>query len=118
MKIDFDPLQVGDANYEELVAINMVEITEDFKDIENQIEDVYPKAGEGRVEILHKCKAEDSKVMLYPRCNAVFDKKVAKKVEFAQQEKKQENWRKNMPQFHFDKRGFPKEGTGPCSAES
>lgn len=44
MKIDSDLLQVIDANYMEPVAINMVEITEDFNmaefESENQIEDV------------------------------------------------------------------------------
>lgn len=111
MKIDFDPLQVGDTNYVEPVTINMVEITEDFDmdeiESENQIEVVYPKAGEGLLEFLHRCKAEDSEVILCHRCNVVFDKKAAKKVKSAQQEKKNEIWRKNMPQFYFDKMGVP-----------
>ena len=70
MKIDSDSLQVGDADYVEPVAINMVQITKDFdmaefEDNENQIEAVYPKAGEGLVEFLHRCKAEYSKVMMF-----------------------------------------------------
>lgn len=96
MKINYDPLQVGDANYVEPVVINMVEITvdfdmEEFKDSENHIEVVYPKVGEGLVEFLHRCKVEDLKVMLYPRCSDVFDKKAAKKVESSQQTKKKDN---------------------------
>lgn len=63
----------------EHVTINMVEITKDFdmaefEENENQIEVVYPKVGEGLVEFLYRCKAEDSTVMLCPRCNFVFDK--------------------------------------------
>lgn len=96
MKIDSGLLQVGYTNYEEHVAINMVKITEDldmaeFEDSQNQIEIVYPKAGEGLVKFLHRCKAEDSKVMMCPWCSVVFDKKVAKKVEIGQREKKKEN---------------------------
>lgn len=112
MKIDSDPLQVRNTIYVELVAINMVKITKDFdmakfEDSENHIEVVYPKASEGLVEFFRKCKVEYSEVMMCPRCNVIFDKKVAKKVEFSQQAKKQENWRKNRPQFYFDKRGIP-----------
>lgn len=112
MKIDSDPLQVGDASYGEPMAINMVEITEDFnmtefENSENHIEVVFPKHDERLVKFLHRCKAEDLEVMLCPRCNAVFDKKAIKKDKSAQQEKKQDNWRKNMSQFYFDKRGIP-----------
>lgn len=65
----------------------MVNITEYFEDCDmraedkaaegtkNQIEVVYPKAGENLLEFLHYCKARGSKVMLCPRCSAVFDKK-------------------------------------------
>lgn len=56
------------------------------------------------MEFLHRCKVEDSEVMLCSRCNAVFDKKATKKVESARQAKKKVNWRKNRPQFYFDKR--------------
>lgn len=71
LKIDLDPLQVEDASNVEPLAINMVEITEDFdmvesEESENQIEAAFPKAGEGLVEFLYRCKAEDSKVMLCP----------------------------------------------------
>lgn len=37
----------------------------------------------------------------------MFDKKDATKVESTQHAKKKEKLRKNMPQFYFDKRGFP-----------
>lgn len=89
----------------------MVEIFEDFDMVEfeneNHIEAVYPNNGEDLLEFLHRCKFEDSEVMLCPRCSAVFDKKDAKKVKSAQQAKKNENWRKNKPQFYFDKKGVP-----------
>ncbi|KAI5391002.1 hypothetical protein KIW84_076025 [Lathyrus oleraceus] len=42
------------------------------------IEVVHPKAGEGLLEFLHRCKAKDSEVILYPQCNVVFDKKGCK----------------------------------------
>lgn len=75
----------------------MVEIIEDFnmedqdgafEGSESQIEDVYHKAGEGLLNFLHRCKTEDSEVMLYPRCSVVFNKRAAKKVENSQQEKR------------------------------
>lgn len=96
----------------EPVAINMVEITEDFdmaefQESENQIEAVFLKAGEGLVEFIYRCKAGDSKVMLYPRCSVVFDKKAARKVESDQKEKEKEIWRRSRSQSHFDKRAMP-----------
>lgn len=77
MKIDSDHSQVGYVIYVDPVTIDMVEITEDFdmaefEESENQIEVVYPKGGEGLVEFLYMCKAEDSKVMLCPWCNDVW----------------------------------------------
>ena len=104
---------MGDASYLERVTINMVEISKDYNmaefENENQIEVVYPKAGEGLLEFLHRCKVEDSKVILCPWCNVVFDKNITRKVESTQQEKKNENWRKNRPRFYFDKREVSRE---------
>lgn len=85
-KIDCDPLQVVDASYVELAVVNMVEITEDFnmdefEESENQIEVIFSKAGESLMGFLYRCQDDDSEVMLFPRCGAVFDKKTSKKVE-------------------------------------
>lgn len=44
---------------------------------------VYPETEEGLVDFLHRCKEKVSKVMLFPRCNAVCYKKVAREVENA-----------------------------------
>lgn len=69
MKINFDPLQVKEVRYIELVDINMVEITEDLnmkdeeeavESSENQMKSVYPKTKEGLVDFLHHCKAKSS----------------------------------------------------------
>lgn len=114
MNIDSDPLQVREANVVEPVGINMDTIT-DF-DMEardeafesNEIEAFYPKAGEGLLEFLHQCKDEDSEVMMCPRCSAIFDKRVAKKVESVEQAKRKENWRRRKPGLYFDKRVVPK----------
>lgn len=59
IKIDSDPLQVGEGNVAKPVGINMVEIIDfnmeekdgDFES--NEIEDIYPKAGEGFLEFLN-----------------------------------------------------------------
>lgn len=124
VKIDSDPLQVVDASYVEPVVVNMVEITEDFnmdefEQSENQIEVVFPKAGESLVEFLYMCQADDSEVMLCPHCSAVFDKKVVKKFKSAQKAKEKENEKKVMPQYYFNKRGVPQrkeQAAGPQKA--
>lgn len=78
MKIDFDLMQVREANIVERVGINMAEITgfdmeaEDEASESNEIEVVYPKVSEGLLEFLHRCKVEDSKVMLCHMCSFVF----------------------------------------------
>lgn len=85
MKIDSDPLWVVDATYVEPAVVNMAEITEDFnmnefEKSENQIKDVFPKAGESLMGFLYKCQADDFELMSFPRCSTVFDKKASKKV--------------------------------------
>src|ERR1044072_7096500 len=96
MKIDSCPFQVEEANLVERVDIMMVEIEEEVKskilevteqEYEEKTQAVYPQAGEYLVDFLHRCKIEDSKVMLCPRCNAVFDKKAAKSLEQVQVQK-------------------------------
>lgn len=42
-------------------------------------------------EFLHRCKAKGSEVMLWPRCSAVFDKKVARKMEGARRAQQNRN---------------------------
>lgn len=94
---------------------------DEFEESENQIEDVFPKAGESLVEFLYRCQADDSKVMLYPRCSIVFDKKATKKFEKAKKVKEKENQKKVMPHYYFNKRRVPqrKEQTsGPQKAWS
>lgn len=65
MKIDSDQLQVREANFVKLVGINMVEIIDFDMKVKgeaferNGIEVVYPKAVEGLLEFLHRCKADD-----------------------------------------------------------
>lgn len=77
MNIDFDPLEVGEANYIEPLGVNMAEIPEYLnmeaedeavKGSEDQIKSIYVKAGEDLSDFLYRYKAKDSYVMLYPRC--------------------------------------------------
>lgn len=74
---------------------------------ENQIEVVYPKAGEDLLEFLHRIKAKVSEVILFLRCSAMLEKKAARKVEGARQAQQKRNWEKNQPQHHFNKRAVP-----------
>lgn len=69
MNIDFDPLEVGEANYIKPLEVNMVEITEYLnmeaedevvKGSENQIKSIYPKVGEDLSDFLYRYKAKDS----------------------------------------------------------
>lgn len=63
----------------------MVDITESMEesepDYDEQIKVVFPKAEEELIDFLNKCKLKDFKVMLYPRCNTVFDGEVEKVLE-------------------------------------
>lgn len=90
LKIDFNPLQVGEARYVEPVEINMVKITEDFnmeaeKEVvessENQMKYVYPRTEEDLVNFLRCFQAKESEVLLCPRSSTILDKKYAKEIE-------------------------------------
>jgi len=41
----------------------------------------YPKAEEDLINFLNRCKISNTNAMLFPRCNAMFDKEAAKSVE-------------------------------------
>lgn len=106
MKIVSDPLQVEEGRYVETMEINMVEITDDFdmeveeeavESSENQMKYGYAKTEEGMVGVLYRCKAKESEFMLFLRCSAVFDKKVAKEVENARQAQQKGKWKNKKP---------------------
>ena len=84
----------------------MVDTTEDFDmeaedkvvgGSENQIESVYPKAEEDLLDFLHCCRAKDLKVIIFPRCGEMFEKKNARKMESTRQVQQKENWKMNKP---------------------
>lgn len=60
----------------------MVETTGGFdKRTEDELEVVYPQAGQDLTDFQEKCKVSRSKAVLCSRCNAVFDKKASEKFE-------------------------------------
>lgn len=70
----------------------------------------YPKQEEGLVEYLHKCQRKISEVMLYPRCNSVFDRKAVENLEGVRLAKKGRNWRDPRNNQAFDARRDPRRG--------
>lgn len=92
IKVNFDPMQTEDAHYVEPVEILMVEATKGFNMEVNKgeqisaiadshMQTVYPQAEEGLIDFLERCKFNDSKTMLCPRCRAIFDEETTKKLE-------------------------------------
>lgn len=92
MKVDSDLMQAEDAHYVEPVEILMVETNEGFhmevdqgekisaiSDSDMQI--VCPQAEEGLIDFLEHYKLNDSKTMMCPRCNVIFDEETMKKLE-------------------------------------
>lgn len=81
------------------VGVNMVEMAQNIAmevDEESLRQEeynklAYPKQEEGLVEFLHRCHRKISKVMLYPRCNSIFDRKVAENLEGVRLTKKGRN---------------------------
>jgi hypothetical protein len=68
----------------------------------------YHKAEEELNDFLNRCKISNTNAMLCPRCNAVFDKVVAKSIEgFRPQTKRKGGWVDNRPKFGFNNRGVP-----------
>src|ERR1044072_533713 len=51
------------------------------EEYDQKMEEVFPSAGEDLVDFLNRSKLEDSEVMMFPRCSAVFDKKAAKSLQ-------------------------------------
>lgn len=67
----------------------------------------YPRDEEDLIDFLKRCKISNTKAMLCPRCNVVFDKEAAKSVEgFRPQSKRKGKWLDNRPKFGFNKRGI------------
>lgn len=63
----------------------MVEMTQETaKEVDEQslgqeehVKVAYPKQDESLVEFLHRCQRKKSEVILYLRCNSIFDRKEA-----------------------------------------
>ncbi|KAI5395752.1 hypothetical protein KIW84_062070 [Lathyrus oleraceus] len=81
------------------VGINMVEVTqgdqaevgEDRRRKEYQ-RLAYPKEEENLIEFIKRCQNMRTEVMLFPRCNAIFDRKAATNLEAVDKAKRKENW--------------------------
>ena len=75
---------------------------------------VFPKAEEDLIDFLNICKISGSPNMLYPRCNTVFDKEAAKKVEgFRPQSKRKGKWVNKRPKFDFNKSDLTQKASTP-----
>ena len=46
-----------------------------------EMQTVYPQAEDGLIDFLERCKLNDSKTMICPRCNVIFNEEVARKLE-------------------------------------
>lgn len=84
------------------MGINMVKLTQKTTEMEVDEESLrqeeynkmaYPKQEEGLVEFLQRCQRKRLEVMLCPRCNSVFDRKVMENLEGVRHAKKGRNWR-------------------------
>lgn len=106
MHVDFDPLQIKDANYVESVKCLMVEAIESFHMImevyesehAEKVQVIYPSVEEELLDFLNRCKLKGSKV---------YDKKI---IEGLEKTKPQPSKGENGPsrgQISFNKRGIP-----------
>lgn len=86
----------------------MVETTDGFdKKTVDELEVVYPQAGEDLTDFQEKCRVNGSKAVLCPRCNSMFNEKDAEKFE-ADKKKALKEETPNIPRFMIDKRGAPR----------
>lgn len=86
----------------------MVETIDGFnKKTKDELEAVYPQAGEDLTDFQEKCRVSGSKAVLRLRCNVVFNEKSTKKYE-AGKKKALEVEKPNIPRFVFDKSGAPR----------
>lgn len=84
IEIDVDELKPGPPYVcKFLMPTNRKNPSEPEKN-DNQIEVVYPKAGEGLLEFHHIYKVEDSEAMMFPQMQCCVRQKAAKMVESAQ----------------------------------
>lgn len=84
------------------LEVNMVEVSKETKmeiDEEStprnkeQVKLAYPKNEEILEKFLHRCQRKNSEMMLCPRCNSVFDKKVTKNIHRVQVSSPKRNWK-------------------------
>lgn len=88
MQVDANPLQVKEENYAEPFEVMMVNATDgstkkgsnasSSKDVA-LIKADYPDDEENLVDFLQRCKISHSRIMLCPRCIAMFDEEIALK---------------------------------------
>lgn len=120
MQVDTDPLKVEEVFYSEINECMMIEATKGLnKDItadtfdclmvettevldnREKLETIYPQDGESLKDFPEKCRVSGSEATLCPRCNVVFNKKAAERLE--------EGRKKVVPTFVFDSRGNPRQ---------
>lgn len=77
------------------------------KRTEDELEVVYPQAGEELIDFQEKCRVSGLKAVLCLRCNAVFYEKATEKFE-AEKKKAQKEEKPIIPKFVFDKHGAPR----------
>lgn len=130
MQVDYDPMNVEEALYMEpfkcmivetadgLIEVSkatslaesfkvmMVETTEGFRNEDvRRPESSYPHPGESLSYFQEKCKGNGSKALLCPKCNTVFDEKIAERLEADNKVVKEE--KPDVPRFVFDRHGTP-----------
>jgi len=102
----------------DVAECKMVDITKDEERVEEttterqfneKLKIVSPTAEEELIDFLNRCKLKNSKVMLCPRCSAVFDKEATKGLEGSiPTPKKRGKWSgDHRPKFSFTKRYIP-----------
>jgi len=66
------------------------------------------RAEEELIDFLNRCKLNNSEVMMFPKCNYVFDKEATKGLEnYKPQSKKGGKWYEKKPNFTFNKSVVP-----------
>lgn len=106
MHVDFDPLQIKDANYVESVKCLIVEAIESFNMImevyesehAEKVQAVYPSAEEELLDFLNRCKLKGPKV---------YDKKIIEGLEKTKPQPSKVGKCPSRGQMIFNKRSVP-----------
>lgn len=73
-----------------------------------KVKAAYPTTKEELVNFINCCKLKGLEVMLYPRCNARFDKNAIESLKKTKpQMSRGGKWPRHRPNYDFNKTGFP-----------